>query len=76
MFLVITHPEKTSIFVELTKLFMTKTYYSRAFIQRTRYRNKFLKNPAEEKKLLCNKRRNFCASLLRKEKKEYFIKLN
>ena len=55
---------------------MTKTYYSRAFMQRARYRNKFLKNPAEEKKLLCNKRRNLCASLLRKEKKEYFIKLN
>ena len=54
---------------------MTKAF-SRAVMQRTRLRNKFLKNPSEENKLLYNKQRNFCVSLLRKEKREYFAKMN
>ena len=45
-------------------------------MERTRFRNKFLKHRTEENKLLYNKQRNFCASLLRKEKKEYFAKIN
>ena len=54
---------------------MTKAFL-RAVMQKTRLRNKFLKNPSEENKLLYNKQRNFCVSLLRKEKKEYFAKIN
>ena len=57
------------------KPFMTKTF-SKAIMQRTRFRNKFLKNPTDQNKLIYNKQRNFCVSLLRKEKKEYFAKLN
>ena len=38
-------------------------------MQRTRFRNKLLKNPTEENKLLYNENRNFCVSSLRKEKK-------
>ena len=45
-------------------------------MQRTRFRNKLLKNPTEENKLLYNENRNFCVSSLRKEKKEYFAKIN
>ena len=54
---------------------MTKAY-SKAIMQRTRFRNKFLKNPTDLNKVLYNKQRNYCVSLLRKEKKEYFAKLN
>ena len=54
---------------------MTKAY-SKAFMQRTRFRNKFLKNPNEQNKLLYNKQRNYCVSLFGKEKKEYFAILN
>ena len=57
---------------------MTKTYL-RAIMQRARFKNRFrnmfLKNPTEGNKLLYNKQRNFCASLLRKEN-EYFAKIN
>ena len=53
---------------------MTKTF-SKAIMQRTRFRNKFLKNPTDQNKLIYNKQRNLCVSLLRKEKKEYFAKL-
>ena len=35
-----------------------------------------MKNHSEENKLLYNKQRHFCVSLLRKEKKEYFAKIN
>ena len=54
---------------------MTKAY-SKAIMQRTRFRNKFLKNPNDQNKLLYNKQRNYCVSLLRKEKKEFFARLN
>ena len=43
------------------KPFITKPY-SKAIIQRTRFRNKFLKNANDQNKLLYNKQRNFCFS--------------
>ena len=57
------------------KPFMTKAY-SKAIMPRTRLRNKFLKNPTDSNKVLYNRQRNYCVSLLRKEKKEYFANLN
>ena len=45
-------------------------------MQRTRFRNRFLKNPTTENRLIYNRQRNFCLSLLRKEKREYFANLN
>ena len=54
---------------------MTKAY-SKAIMQRIRFRNKFLKNPTDLNKVLYNKQRNYCVSLLRKEKKECFAKSN
>ena len=50
---------------------MTKTY-SRAVIQRTRFRNKFLKSHTEENKLFHNKQGKFWVSVLKKEVEEYF----
>ena len=49
--------------------------YSKAIMQRTHFRNKFLKNSTDLNKALYNKQRNYCVSLLRKEK-NYFAKLN
>ena len=57
------------------KPFMTKAYL-KVIMQRTRFRNKFLKNHNDQNKLLYNKQRKYCVSLLRKEKKEYFARLN
>ena len=54
---------------------MTKAL-SKAIMQRTRFRNKFLKNPTTENRLIYNRQRNFCLSLLRKEKREYFANVN
>ena len=68
-------PRKKKYIRGNNKPFMTKAF-SRAVMQRTRLRNISLKNPSEENKLLYNKQRNFCVSLLRKEKKEYFAKIN
>ena len=53
---------------------MNKTL-SQAIMQRTKLRNKFLKDPTEHK-ILYTKQRNWCVSLLGKEKKEYFANLN
>ena len=50
------------------KPFMTKAY-SKDIMQRTPFRNKFLKNPNDLNKVLCNKKRNYCVSLLRKDRK-------
>ena len=48
---------------------------SKAIMQQTRLRHKFLKNPTDENKLLYTNLRNFSLSLLRKEKKTYFASL-
>ena len=53
---------------------MTKTL-KKAIMTRSRLKNKFLKNQNRENKLVYNKQRNVCTSLLRKEKKELFRKL-
>ena len=57
------------------KPFMNKAL-SKAIMQRTRFRNKFLKNPTTENRLIYNRQRNFCLSFLRKKKTEYFANLN
>ena len=68
MFLTNTHTEKKKYIRENNKPFMTKAY-SKAIMQRTSFRNRFLKNPTDLYKVLYNKQRNYCVSLLRKEKK-------
>ena len=50
--------------------------FQKLSLQRTHFRNKFWKNPTDQNKLIYNKQRTFCVSFLRKEKKEYFEKLN
>ena len=45
-------------------------------MERTRFRDRFLKNPTDENRLASTRQINFCVSLLRKEKKQYFAKLN
>ena len=54
---------------------MTKAL-PRSIMERTRLRNNFLKNPLVANKLPYTKQRNFCVSLLRKVKREYFANLN
>ena len=54
---------------------MNKTF-SQAIMQRTKSRNKFLKDPTECNKILYTKQRNWCVLLLRKEKKEYIANLD
>ena len=49
---------------------------SKAIMQRTKFRNKFLKDPSAANKFSYNKQRNWYVSLLRKEKKKYFANLN
>ena len=68
-------PRKKKYIRGNNKPFMTKAY-SKAIMARTRFRNKFLKNPSEQNKETYNKQRNYCVSLLRKDKKEYFAKLD
>ena len=55
--------------------FMTKTL-KKEIMNRSRLKNRFLKHNTEENKMAYNKQRNFCTSLLRKEKKHYFENLD
>ena len=57
------------------KPFMTKTL-STSIMERTRFRNRFLKNTTDENRLVFTRQKYFCVSFLRKEKKHYFAKLN
>ena len=54
---------------------MNKTL-KKAIMKRSRLRNTFLKNRTEENKRNYNKERNFCVNLLRKEKKNFFEKID
>ena len=54
---------------------MTKEL-GKAIMNRSKLRNKFLKTRNEESKRRFNRQRNFCVSLLRKNKRGFFAKLN
>ena len=45
-------------------------------MHRTRFRNKYLKNKTEENKRKYAQQRNYCVSLLRKSKREYYSTLD
>ena len=49
---------------------------SKAIMTRTKLRNIFLQNKSEENRIRYARQRNFCVSLLRKTKKEYYQNLN
>ena len=68
-------PRKRKYIRGNNKPFMTKAL-SKSIMERTHLRNKFLKNPTNENRLAYTRKRNFCVSLLRNEKKEYFANLN
>ena len=55
--------------------FMNKAL-SKEIMRKTRLRNKFLKDRSEENKKKYSKQRNYCVSLLRKSKSDYFGNLN
>ena len=68
-------PQKEKYVLGNNKPFMNKIL-SQAIMQRTKLRNKFLKDSIEHNKISYTKQRNWCVSLLRKKKKEYFANLN
>ena len=68
-------PRKKKYIPGNNKPFMNKAL-PKAIMQRTRLRNKFLKNPTNQNRLTYTKQSNFCLSLLRKEEKEYLANLN
>ena len=49
---------------------------SKAMMHRTRFRNKYLRNKTDENKRTYTKQRNYCVSLLRKSKREYYSNLD
>ena len=55
--------------------FMNKSL-SRAFMRRRQLRNTYLKKRSETNRLTYAKQRNFCVSLLRKTKKDYYANVN
>ena len=55
--------------------FMNKTI-SKEIMKKTRFRNQFLKNRTDENKRRCTKQRNYCVSLLRKTKTQYYSNLD
>ena len=55
--------------------FMTKRL-SKAIMNRTRLRNKFLKTPNRENEINYKRQRNYCVNLSKKEKKTYYNNIN
>ena len=54
---------------------MNKTL-SKAIMHRTRIYNKYLRNKTDKNKRKYTKQRNYCVSLLRKSKREYYSNLD
>ena len=54
---------------------MNKTL-SQAFMHRSNLKNRFNKNPTENNKIFYNQQRNYCVSLLKKEKRKYYNNLD
>ena len=54
--------------------FMNKEV-SKAIMERSRLKNKFLRVKSEENKMLYKKQRNYCVSLVKKTKREYYSNL-
>ena len=68
-------PQKIK-FVRVNQMpFMTKQL-SKEMMKRSRLRNDFLRNRTEESKILYNRQKNYCVSLLRKSKRGYYKNLN
>ena len=55
--------------------FMNQTL-SKAFMHRSKLKNRYNKNPTEVNKMSYYKQRNYCVSLLRKEKRKYYNNLD
>ena len=55
--------------------FMNKTL-SQAFMHRSKLKNRFNKYPTENNKIFYNQQRNYCVSLLKKEKRKYYNNLD
>ena len=55
--------------------FMNKII-SKAIMNRSRLKNRFLKNPNDTNKCNYNKQRNYCVNLIKREKKKYYNNLN
>ena len=55
--------------------FMNKTL-SKAIMHTTRFHNKYLRNKTDENERKYTKQRNYCVSLLRKSKREYYSNLD
>ena len=49
---------------------------NKTMVQRTKLRNKFLRQKTTETRLAYNKQRNICVSILRRAKRSYFENLN
>ena len=64
-------PKKKKYLRANSSPFMNKAF-SKAVMDRTRFRNKFLKNRSAENKLTYNRRRNYSVSLTSKSKRDYY----
>ena len=68
-------PMKTRLARGNNAPFMNKTL-SKAVMNRSRLRNKFLRNPNDANKAKYKKHRNFCVNLFKKEKRKYYENLD
>ena len=68
-------PKKLKYIRSNNSIFMTKEL-RKAIMNRSKLRNKFLKTRNEESKRRFNRQRNFCVSLLRKNTRHFFGKLD
>ena len=71
------HAPTKQMFVQDSHLpFINKTLSEEITMHMTRFCNKYLRNKIDENKKKYTKQRNYCVSLLRKSKREYYSSLD
>ena len=68
-------PNKQKVVRGNGQTFMNKVS-SKAFMQRSKLKNQYNKNPTDINESMYKKQHNFCVNFLRKEKKKYYNNLD
>ena len=64
------------MFIQANNSYFVTKSLNKAIMERLNLQNKYLRERTNEAKSLYNKQRNTCASILRKNKRDYFGNLN
>ena len=70
------HAPIKKIYIRANQALFMNSKIRKEVMKRTRLKNKFIDSKTNAKRIAYNRQRNYCSSLIRKEKKAYYSNLN